>query len=78
MKLKKIDKRLGNELVPKGIKITSLVEVTYQIKSDFKEFNREVKEYYLESGESLGSFDPLDQFSSIIDDASLDITSKDR
>lgn len=36
--LNDLDKRTGSEVVPKGIKVTSAIEVTYDIENDYDEF----------------------------------------
>ncbi|MSS77413.1 hypothetical protein HV819_02080 [Anaerococcus sp. AGMB00486] len=63
--MKEFDKRLGNKLIPKEIKVTSVVEVTYEIESDVEVFNREVKDYYKDN-EFVGRVDPMNQFDKIL------------
>lgn len=66
--LNDLDKRTGSEVVPKGIKVTSIIEVTYDIENDYDEFQREVKQFYTTDGRYIGKFDPLDQFDKIVND----------
>lgn len=66
--LNDLDKRTGSEVVPKGIKVTSIIEVTYDIENDYDEFCREVKQFYTTDGRYIGKFDPLDQFDKIVND----------
>lgn len=53
---------------PKGIKITSVNEVTYEVEDDSILPKREVKEYWAFDGKFIGSYDPLDEFNLIISD----------
>lgn len=68
--LNDLDKRIGSEVVPKGIKVTSIIEVTYDIENDYDEFQREVKQFYTTDGRYIGKFDPLDQFDKIVSNPS--------
>ena len=68
--LNDLDKRTGSEIIPKGIKVTSAIEVTYDIKNDFKDLSREVKQFYTTDGRYIGKFDPLDQFDKILSNPS--------
>ena len=68
--LNDLDKRIGSEVVPKGIKVTSIIEVTYDIENDYDEFQREVKQFYTPDGRYIGKLDPLDQFDKILSNPS--------
>lgn len=68
--LNDLDKRTGSEVVPKGIKVTSIIEVTYDIENDFRELEREVKQFYTADGKYIGKHDPLDQFDKIVSNPS--------
>ncbi len=68
--LNDLDKRIGSEVVPKGIKVTSIIEVTYDIENDYDELQREVKEFYTINGSYVGKLDPLDQFDKIVSNPS--------
>lgn len=68
--LNDLDKRIGSEVVPKGIKVTSIIEVTYDIENDYDEFKREVKQFYTPDGRYIGKLDPLDQFDKIVSNPS--------
>lgn len=63
--LSDFDTKLDNVLKYKNLKVTSVVEVTYEIASDYDNFQREVKEYYKTDGRFIGRIDPLDSFSDI-------------
>ena len=64
--LNDFDKMTGSEVVPKGIKVTSAIEVTYEIKNKSDDFCREIKQFYTRDGRYIGKFDPLDQFDKIV------------
>ena len=66
--LNDLDKRIGSEVVLKGIKVTSIIEVTYDIENDYDEFQREVKQFYTTGGRYIGEFDLFDQFDKIVND----------
>lgn len=68
--LNDLDKRTGSEIIPKGIKVTSIIEVTYDIENDYDEFCREVKQFYATDGRYIGKLDPLDQFDKIVSNPS--------
>lgn len=68
--LNDLDIKLGSEVVPKGIKVTSIIEVTYDIENVFRELKREVKQFYTEDGKYIGKYDPLDQFDKIVSNPS--------
>lgn len=60
---------------PKGIKITPVVEVTYEIVDDDCEIPvRTIKEYTREDGVVIGKIDILDQFDKILSE-SLNVSS---
>ena len=66
--LNDLDKRIGSEVVPKGIKVTSAIEVTYEIKNRSDDFCRDIRQYYTSNGELIGVIDPINQFDKIVND----------
>lgn len=75
--LSDFDIKLGNRIEPRDVKSTSVIEITYEVLSDYDDFNRVIKEYY-KDGHCIGRYDPLSQFSSIIFEAWSTLISKDR
>lgn len=69
--LSEFDKKLDNKLIPKGMRITPLMEVTFEITSEYSNFNRVVRDFYLDDGRFIGRIDPLDQFDEILPDWSM-------
>lgn len=69
--LSELDKKLDNKLIPKGMRITPLMEVTFEITSEYRNFNRVVRDFYLDDGRFIGRIDPLDQFDEILPDWSM-------
>lgn len=69
--LSEFDKKLDNKLIPKGMRITPLIEVTFEITSEYSNFNRVVRDFYLDDGRFIGRIDPLDQFDEILPDWSM-------
>lgn len=66
--LSKLDKKFNNKLIPKEIKITSVIEVTFEIESEYRDFSRIVRDFYLNDGVFIGRVDPLNQFDAILFD----------
>lgn len=64
--LNDFDKMTGSEVVPKGIKVTSAIEVTYEIKNRSDDFCRDIRQYYTSNGKLIGVIDPIDQFDKIV------------
>lgn len=69
--LSKPDKKLNNKLIAKEIKITSVIEVIFEIDSECKDFSRIVRDFYLNDGTFIGRVDPLNQFDAILFDWSM-------
>lgn len=69
--LSKLDKKFNNKLIPKEIKITSVIEVTFEIESEYRDFSRIVRDFYLNDGVFIGRVDPLNQFDAILFDWSM-------
>lgn len=66
--LNDFDKRTGSEVIPKGIKVTSAIEVTYEIKNRSDDFCRDIRQYYTSNGQLIGVIDPINQFDKIVND----------
>ena len=66
--LNDFDKMTGSEVVPKGIKVTSAIEVTYEIKNKSDDFCRDIRQFYTSNGQVIGVIDPIDQFGDIVND----------
>lgn len=69
--LNDFDLKTGSEYSPRETKITSAIEVIYEVKSKYKEFCRDVRQFYTSDGRCIGKIDPLDQFDKIVSDPSM-------